>query len=236
MRLDKFLCKSTALSREQAQQKIQAGEVVVNGLVATDVKLQVHENNHITLAGAALCLRASRYIMLHKPLNSVCSNVGGDYPSVLDWLGFEQTCDLHIAGRLDADTTGLVLVTDDGRWSFDIIRPDKYCEKVYRVGLRDAIEPAAIALFASGVALQGEAALTEPAKLELLADKEARLTITEGRYHQVKRMFAVLDNKVLRLHREQIGALKLDVEEGQWRYLTAAEVASFVAPETRLHK
>ena len=148
--------------------------------------------------------------------------------------------DLHIAGRLDADTTGLVLITDDGRWSHNVISPKKECQKIYRVWLRNPIpaekSTALIEQFKQGIQLQGESSLTRPAVLELIADSdiankessEVLLTITEGKYHQVKRMFAAVGNRVIGLHREQIGGVELgDLAPGEWRSLTAKEVALF---------
>lgn len=234
MRLDKFICKSTALNRAQSSECILAGQISVNGNTVTDVGFQVHETNCITLDGKKLIARPSRYIMLHKPMNMLSSNVDGDYPSLFNCIELERVEDLHIVGRLDADTTGLVLLTDDGRWSFDIIRPDKKCDKTYRVTLRDPItddsSAEVIARFSQGLQLQNEKALTLPAKLELVTPTEVLLTITEGKYHQVKRMFAAIGNRVNGLHREQIGALKLDVAVGQWRHLTADEVALLATP------
>ncbi len=227
MRLDKFLLKSTELTRSQSLELILAGEVSVNGEPVTVPACQVHENNQVELAGQLLVARPSRYLMLHKPANTVCSNVDETYPSVFNLLDIDRPFDLHIAGRLDADTTGLVLVTDDGRWSFNIITPHKACRKVYRVGLRDPLAAEVVARFAEGVQLQGEKGLTRPAGLEIISPKEVLLTITEGKYHQVKRMFAAVGNRVVRLHRQQVGNIKLDMEPGQWRYLTVDEVNAF---------
>ncbi|MEH6578656.1 MAG: pseudouridine synthase [Amphritea sp.] len=227
MRLDKFICKSTELTRAEATKLVKGGEVRVNGEVITNEATQVHESNSITLDGQELTARASRYIMMHKPLDTICSNVDEVYPSLLNYLDVDKVCDLHIAGRLDADTTGLVLVTDDGRWSFNIIRPDKQCKKVYRVGLRDPIADDVAAKFEQGIQLQGEKSPTLPAKLDIVAPREVLLTITEGKYHQVKRMFAAIGNRVVALHRQKIGEISLDVEPGQWRYLTAAEIQCF---------
>ncbi|MFP2768962.1 pseudouridine synthase [Oceanisphaera sp. KMM 10153] len=227
MRLDKFICKSTDLSRTEARRTIQAGEVLVNGEAITDEATQVHENNCITLAGQRLIARPSRYLMMHKPPGTLCSNVDGAYPSLFHRLDIDRADDLHIVGRLDADTTGLVLLTDDGRWSFNIIRPQQQCEKVYRVGLRDPLAEEVAERFAQGLLLQGESAPTLPARLEPVAPREVLLTITEGRFHQVKRMFAAVGNRVVKLHREQIGGVRLDVPSGQWRHLSADEVFSF---------
>lgn len=243
MRLDKFICKSTDLTRDQAIAEIGSAQVTVNGVVVLDPATQVHEDNSILLAGSPLSLRPSRYIMLHKPLHTLSSNVDGDYPSVMNILiqaGFDKVCDLHITGRLDADTTGLMLITDDGRWSFNIINPKYLCSKRYRVTLRDAIAPSQfeqlVERFAKGIALPGEAKLTLPAKLEAVSCgaggiNEVHLTIQEGRYHQVKRMFAAIGNRVNGLHRESIGAVTLDIPVGEWRYLSADEVNSFTVEQ-----
>ena len=253
MRLDKFICKSTDLTKSEAIQCIHAGEVIVNGITSGQGEItestQVHENNTITLNGQTLKPRPFRYILMHKPPGTICSNADGDYPSLFNSLdidlgnekGIEKVSELHIAGRLDVDTTGLVLITDDGRWTYNITRPDKQCNKTYRVGLSygiadDAVE-ALEARFKQGLQLQGEQQLTLPAILEVLPStsnenkegesKEVLLTITEGKYHQVKRMFAAVGNRVQTLHREKIGDIQLDVEEGKWRYLTANEIQLF---------
>ncbi|MEZ0122373.1 MAG: pseudouridine synthase [Candidatus Reddybacter sp.] len=231
MRLDKFVCKSTHLSRAKAVACIRAGKVVVNTVAVLVESVQVHENNTVTLNAQLLKPREFRYLMIHKPANTICSNVDEAYPSLFSALDIDRADELHVAGRLDADTTGLVLATDDGRWSFDIIRPQKHCEKVYRVGLSQAIEEVQIidltAQFAAGLQLQGEGALTRPAQLKILSPKDVLLTITEGKFHQVKRMFASIGKRVVSLHREKIGEVSLDLQVGAWRYLTAAEVASF---------
>ena len=225
MRLDKFIGKSTALNATQASECIAAGLVRVNGEVTVQARTQVHENNLITLRGQPLTARPFRYLLLHKPAGTVCSNIDEAYPSVFNALGIADSAELHIAGRLDADTTGLILATDDGRWSFNIIRPNQLCPKVYRVTLRDAVSADLAKIFAAGLLLQGETSKTLPAELHVLSPREVRLTITEGRYHQVKRMFAAVGNRVESLHREQVGGVELDIPMGHWRELTAEEIA-----------
>ena len=227
MRLDKYLCKSTELTKLEAVQRIQNGEVSVNSVVVLDESTQVHESNAILLNGDALTLREFRYILMHKPAGTICSNIDEVYPSLFNYLELEKASELHIAGRLDADTTGLVLITDDGRWSFNITLPTKSCKKVYRVTLSRDIKNDVADKFKAGILLQGEQKPTRPAELEVITSKEVLLTITEGKFHQVKRMFAAVGNRVVGLHREQIGDVRLDVEVGQWRYLTKAEVDSF---------
>lgn len=224
MRLDKFVCKSTVLTKTEAVQLINAGQVTVNGAIEVNEATQVHENNDLRLNGDILKARDFRYIIMHKPAGTICSNIDEVYPSLFNHLSVENPSELHIAGRLDADTTGMVLITDDGRWSFNITSPNKECSKVYRVKLSKDIAKDATEKFKAGIKLQGEQSLTRPATLEILTAREVLLTITEGKFHQVKRMFSAIGNKVISLHRESIGHVKLDVEEGQWRYLTPLEI------------
>jgi 16S rRNA pseudouridine516 synthase len=230
MRLDKFICKSTALTRIEAVQKIRGGAVSVNGAIASNEATQVHENNSVTLRGVRLKARDFRYILMHKPAKTICSNIDEAYPSLFNYLNLSNISELHVAGRLDADTTGLVLITDDGRWSFNITRPTQAGKKVYRVGLATAIADDVAGKFNSGVQLQGERQLTLPATLQLINPKEVLLTLTEGKFHQVKRMLKAVGNRVISLHREAIGDIFLDVAVGQWRYLSPDEVQS-LSPE-----
>jgi 16S rRNA pseudouridine516 synthase len=228
MRLDKFVCKSTEYTKAEALQLIHDGHLTVNGEAIINEAAQVHENNTITLNGECLKARRFRYLLMHKPLGTICSNVDEGYPSLFNSLEIEKVSELHVAGRLDVDTTGCVLITDDGRWTFDIIRPSNHCQKVYRVGLSRPLSEGLIGQFKKGLQLHGESQLTRPAELQILAPKDARLTITEGKYHQVKRMFAAVGNRVISLHREKVGEIGLDVPLGEWRYLTDDEVKSFV--------
>ncbi|SON52793.1 Ribosomal small subunit pseudouridine synthase A [Vibrio tapetis subsp. tapetis] len=227
VRLDKFICKSTQLTKAEAIEQIVIGHVEVNGNVVTIERSQVHESNSVTLNGELLTLRPFRYLVMNKPVNTICSNIDEAYPSLFNYIEVENKSELHIAGRLDADTTGLVLITDDGAWSFNITTPSKHCEKVYRVGLSKPIKEDVAAKFKVGIQLQGEDKLTMPAKLSIISPQEVLLTITEGKFHQVKRMFQAIGNRVVSLHREQIGDIHLDLELGQWRYLTADEVQAF---------
>ena len=227
MRLDKFVCKSTELTKIQVVQLINAGEISVNGEIIYEQSTQVHENNIIVLQGHILKPRAFRYILMHKPGNTICSNVDDVYPALFNYLDIEGVSELHIAGRLDADSTGLVLITDDGRWSFNITHPTKHCKKVYRVGLSKCIADDARSKFEKGIKLQGEQQFTLPAILQVINSKEVLLSITEGKFHQVKRMFAAVGNRVVSLHREKIGDVQLDVNVGEWRYLSTEEVNSF---------
>jgi 16S rRNA pseudouridine516 synthase len=227
MRLDKYICKSTELNRGEASVVLQNRQVTIDGKVFSNGAVQVHENNIVALAGNSLTLRQFRYLLIHKPVNTLCSNVDEKYPSIFNYIDVNKKTELHVVGRLDADTTGLVLMTDDGSWTYKIITPDAQCEKVYRIQLRDEISSAAVKKLEQGVMLQGIDKPTLPAKVEIISANEVLLTITQGKFHQVKRMFRAVGNRVKGLHREKIGQVSLDVQLGEWRYLTNDEIRSF---------
>lgn len=227
MRLDKFICDCTGLTRTQAGKSIRQGLVSINGELVKQAARQVSVTDQVELDGEPLQLIGPRYIMLHKPAGYVCANDDPEHPIVFTLLDEPLVERLHTVGRLDLDTTGLLLLTDDGQWSHRLTSPKHHVAKTYRVWTADPIPADAIAQFAAGVMLRGEKEPTKPAELELVSDNEALLTIHEGRYHQVKRMFAAIGNKVERLHRERIGALQLpaDLAEGEYRYLTVEEIS-----------
>ena len=224
MRLDKYICKSTEYSLADARVLVENRSIAINDITAIEVSQQVHKNNNVTLDGKVLIPRSFRYFVLNKPVDMICSNVNEKYPSILNLLDVDRMSELHIAGRLDVDTTGLVLITDDGHWSYNFTSPKNKCKKVYKVKLSHSISSDAIKQFADGMLLQGETKLTHKAKLHIIDSHNVLLSLTEGRFHQVKRMFANIGNRVKSLHRQQIGNLELDVVSGHWRNLTEAEI------------
>jgi len=156
----------------------------------------------------------------------VSATADPQHPTVLDLLDEPDKHELHIAGRLDFNTTGLLLITNDGQWSRRLTQPQTKLPKVYYVETEQDIGPEYAATFAAGLYFAFEDLTTQPAELELLGPRTARLSIIEGRYHQVKRMFGYFDNKVTRLHRERMGPLALDstLAPGRYRALTDAEI------------
>ena len=166
--------------------------------------------------------------MLHKPPGVVSATEHPEHRTVLDLFDEPDKHELHLAGRLDLNTSGLLLVTNDGQWSRRATSPAGKQAKVYRVETRDLIEPACVEVFARGLYFAYEDLTTLPAVLEILAPRQARLTLFEGRYHQVKRMFGHFRNPVVGLHRVSMGAIQLDpnLAPGQYRALTAQEIAS----------
>jgi 16S rRNA pseudouridine516 synthase len=229
MRLDKFVCDCTGLTRSQAGKLIRQGEIQLNGMLCKQPAQQIKTSDVVLLDDEPLQLTGPRYILLHKPAGYVCSTDDPDHNTVFVLLDEPNINKLHTVGRLDLDTTGLLLITDDGQWSHKISSPKHECAKTYRAWLADPVEHSAIALFAEGVLLRGEKTPTKPAQLEIVSPTECLLTIHEGRYHQVKRMFAAIGNKVVQLHRERVGPLSLDagLAEGEYRHLTAEEISLF---------
>ena len=228
MRLDKYLAGVTDLSRSDAKRVIKDGDVAVDGRVVTDPQFAVAEAAAVTLAGTPLRAAAPRYFMLHKPEDYVCATRDRHHSTVLELLDEDNLEALHIAGRLDIDTTGLVLLTDDGQWSHRITAPSRDCDKTYWLQTAEPIAATAVAQFERGLFLHAEKTRLKPAYLEILDTHTARLRISEGKYHQVKRMFGALGNAVVRLHRERIGDIVLDpaLAPGEYRALTAPEIAS----------
>ncbi|SMY33403.1 16S rRNA pseudouridine(516) synthase RsuA [Photobacterium andalusiense] len=231
MRLDKFLGTTLGITRREAGKLLRDKMIEVDGEIVRSASFSVGDDNDVEFNGRPLRLQGPRYFMLNKPQGFVCSHVDDFNPTVFVLFDEVSPEKMHVAGRLDSDTTGLTLLTDDGQWSHRITSPRHVCEKVYFVETADPIVVENIAQFEAGVQLNGEDGLTRPAKLEIVGEREGVLTITEGKYHQVKRMFAAVGNRVVGLHRERVGAVELDedLEPGQYRPLTAEEVASFLA-------
>lgn len=228
MRLDKYLSQATGLPRSQVKRLIKSRKVVLNDTVNQDHGYQVKATDEVLLDGRIVPPPGPRYLMLNKPQETICATEDLEHPTVIDLLELENIKNLHPAGRLDIDTTGLVLITDDGQWSHRVTSPKHRCDKVYLVNTAEPISDETATAFAEGILLRNEEQPTLPARLELLDEYQARVTLQEGRYHQVKRMFAAMGNKVVALHRESVGQIVLDedLEPGEFRFLTPEEVAS----------
>lgn len=232
MRLDRFLSETTDLTRSLAKKALHRGEVTVNGEVIKQPALQVGKQDRVLWEDEPLMLVGLRYIMLNKPAGVECTARRGLYPRAIDLIDLPKADRLRTVGRLDVDTTGMVLLTDDGQWSHRVTSPRKRCGKIYRVTLAEPLEgealERAVACFAKGLLLDGEEKPTQPAELAMLTPVDAELTLYEGKYHQVKRMFGAIGNRVEALHRTAIGSLSLgELAPGEWRELTDVEVAAF---------
>ena len=231
MRLDRFLSHLPHAGRQQARRWLAAGQVRVDGVLIHDPHRDVTAFSRIELGGQLLQSRQPRYFMLYKPRGYLSATTDLQHPTALDLLDEPDREQLHIGGRLDRNSTGLLLITDDGRWSRHLTHPDKQWAKVYRVETEDPIHPDTASRFAAGIYFDFEAITTRPVRLEQLGSHQVRLWLYEGRYHQIKRMFGRFRNKVLALHREQMGEIVLDpaLAPGEYRALTQAEIDSVVA-------
>ena len=227
MRVDRFLSNLPQFNRQQARLLLIEKRVRVDGQIVSDPHHDIREFSRVELDEQVLQAgKPARYFMLHKPPGCVSATQDPEHPTVLDLLNEADKHDLHIAGRLDFNTSGLMLITNDGHWSRHLTQPQTKLPKVYYVETEQDITDAYITRFEQGVYFAYEDLTTLPATLELLGPRSARLSIVEGRYHQVKRMFGYFDNKVVRLHRESIGPLMLDsrLAPGEYRALTPEEV------------
>lgn len=238
VRLDRLLANLGYGSRREVGALIAAGAVSVDGAPARDgaarIPLGPDLPARIRVAGAALDPPHPLVLVMHKPTGLVCSHrePGRSVYELLPARWRARKPALSTVGRLDLDTSGLLLVTDDGDFLHRVISPRAHIEKVYLARLDAPVEAAAVAAFASGrMLIEGEREPLRPAKLELLDGAEARVTLTEGRHRQVRRMFAAVGRHVEALHRESVGRLRLppDLPAGAFRPATAAEQAAALA-------
>ena len=226
MRLDRFIGHHTQQSKKAVRLLLAKRRVKVGGEVEVDGLREVTKFCRVELGEVTLQDRQGLYLMLHKPAGYLSATSDPSLPTVMDLMASQGGEQLHIGGRLDLDTTGLLLITNDGNWSRRITEPSVRKPKVYLVATADLITSEYGELFERGVYLDHEDLMTQPAQLEILGSRLARLTIYEGRYRQVKRMFYRFKNRVVALHRESMGEIVLDPElsVGECRALTKEEV------------
>lgn len=226
MKLNRLVARHRSMGRAEANWVIASRRVTVDGAVQTDGAFEVDrfqcvqfENHVLQHAERAL------YLMMHKPVGILSATKDAEHRTVSDLIDDPDKHTLHIAGRLDRSTSGLVLLTNDGRWSKRLMDPESKVPKVYLVETSDDIASEAVDAFARGFYFHTEDITTLPAQVEILGPRSARLTLHEGRYHQVKRMFHRVQNRVVSLHRESIGGIRLpeDLPPGGWRALTDGE-------------
>lgn len=228
VRLDQFIATSTELSRKDAKRAIGSGRVQVDGTPCTSANTKVSPSARVLLDGQPCELPIERYLMLYKPAGVVSATEDSEHPTALDLLPASLAQRLHIAGRLDLDTTGLLLLTTDGQWSHRLTSPRVQCPKTYRVTLAEPIAAESIQQLEQGVMLRNDPTPTRSASVQVLEECLIEVTISEGRYHQVKRMLAAVGNHVEALHRRRIGGIELDpgLKPGEFRDLTPGEIAS----------
>lgn len=226
MRLDKFLTQAAELTRSEAKQKIKKGSVTVDGEVEKKAERKVSTKECICLDGEAVTYVKYRYIMLHKPAGVVSATEDAQCQTVIDLIE-EGRRDLFPVGRLDKDTEGLLLLTNDGALAHNLLSPRKHVDKTYFAVLDGPVGEEEQALFLQGLDI-GDEKKTLPAKLEVTGKaNEVLITVQEGRFHQVKRMAEAVGRRVEYLKRISMGPLVLDASlaKGEYRPLTEQELA-----------
>lgn len=227
MKLDRLIAAHQTMGRQAAHRIIAAKRVRVDGVVITDSHHSVDRFMRVDLDESVIQQpERALYLMLHKPAGVLCATQDEMHPTVIDLIDDPDKHTLHLAGRLDRATTGLVLLTNDGRWSKRLMDAQSKVPKVYLVETEQAIPLEAPEAFARGFYFHTENITTLPADLVVLNEHRARLTLHEGRYHQVKRMFHRVGCRVTALHRESIGGIALpqDLLPGAWRQIQPAAV------------
>lgn len=230
MRLDHFIAKTLAISERDARLRLIEKKVTVDGKISTDHEQKISRFSEIEIRGRVLQYAVQRhYLMLHKPVGILSATRDPIHRTVLDLIDCPAKETLHLAGRLDRSSSGLVLLTNDGHWSESLTDPKEKVSKHYLVETDRQIPGSAVERFRKGFAFQTEGIVTRPATLEIHAPRRACVTLEEGRYHQIKRMFHRLDGiRLISLHRDRIGGIRLpeDLKPGQWRSLTEKEIQS----------
>ena len=230
MRLDKFLVATGCCSRSEAKKYARKGAVTVNGTAAKTSDMNIDENNdEVIFCGRKILYRQFTYVMLNKPEGVVSATEDGRDVTVLDLLPADvRTRGMFPCGRLDKNTLGLVLLTDDGELAHKLLAPKSHVKKLYRYSSKFPVSPEDAQRFEAGLTLE-DGYETKPAEIKLDDDRlGGYITLVEGKYHQIKRMLEALDNKITYLERVEFGPLTLDplLDRGEWRYLTDDEIAS----------
>jgi 16S rRNA pseudouridine516 synthase len=225
-RLDRFIAKQENLSLREVRQRIVQGRVMLDGVRASAISQLVEQFSRVTLDDRVLQDSQAHYVMLHKPAGVVSATKDDQHSTAIDLLTQPYTKTLHIAGRLDFNSTGLLLLTNDGRWSRALSEPSSGTFKTYQVRVEKPLNEEYVEAFSKGMHFSFEGITTRPAQLNLISEYEAEVRLVEGRYHQIKRMFGRFDNRVTHLHRIAVGNLTLDpaLGEGESRELYETEL------------
>lgn len=225
MRLDKFLSNQGIASRSQVKEYIRKGRVTVNEQVVKTSDQQIDESkDRIYFDGELILYQKNIYIMMNKPQGVVSATLDNVHKTAFDLLQIANKKDLFIVGRLDLDTEGLLLITNDGELSHNLLSPKRHVSKTYQVIAEQPITKEQIQKLEAGIDI-GEEKPTLPARVQPISENEIFLSIVEGKFHQVKRMLQAVDNQVVFLKRVAIAGLKLDetLKAGEYRELTKDE-------------
>ncbi|UZE98066.1 pseudouridine synthase [Alkalimarinus alittae] len=212
MRIDRFMSLQAGVSRRDVKLMLAQKRITIDGVVAQDSQHVIDAFSHVRFDNQILQDNTPRYVMMNKPVGVVSATKDEQHQTVIDLLDGDDRSGLHIVGRLDLNSSGLLLLTNDSRWSRRLMDPKNKVTKVYRVTLEKPLTDEYISAFADGMYFGYEDITTQPAKLKIVSEYVAEVSLVEGRYHQIKRMFGRFRNPVLALHRERIGQLLLDPE------------------------
>ncbi|MGJ8676462.1 MAG: pseudouridine synthase [Akkermansiaceae bacterium] len=231
MKLIRFLFHHASCGKKEARRLLASGQVRIDGCVEKDPACEVGDFTSVMLGDAVLRAREAVYIMLYKPAGYLSATEDAKLPTVMELI--DESEGLHLAGRLDRASTGLLLLTNDGKWSRLITEPKEGVPKVYLIDTAEPITPETAQHFQEGIYFAYEDMTTQPAELDQISARQARLTIYEGKYHQIKRMFHAVGNRVTALHRLRVGNIQLDPDlvSGSYRHLTPCEVRDVIASE-----
>jgi len=198
----------------------------VDGKMERDSQSDIGDFTQVTLDDLVLRDTSAVYLMLNKPAGYLSATVDDEHRTVMELIDTPET--LHIAGRLDRASTGLLILTNDGKWSRRLTEPKEGVPKVYEVTTAEPITAETVMRFQQGIYFAYEDLTTQPAELQIISAQRAQITIYEGRYHQIKRMFHAVGNRITSLHRLSMGAIQLDesLAPGQYRNLTQQEIES----------
>lgn len=230
MRLDRFLSDTATATRTESAKAVRAGQVTVNGIAPKSASLHIDpEKDEVIYCGKRIRYKRFTYIMLNKPDGYLSATEDKRDKTVLSLLPPEmKRLELFPCGRLDKNTLGFLLLTNDGELAHKLLSPRYHVEKTYRYGCEAPLSETDAARLEAGVDI-GEC-VTKPAKVEREAPTEGTITVTEGKFHQIKRMFEAVDNRILYLERVSFAGIPLDTSlaRGEWRYLTAEEEAHLI--------
>lgn len=228
-RLDRFISKRKNISKRDVQRILAQKRIQVEGEIATDIQQTIGPFTQVSIDGEILQNRQRCYLMLHKPVGVVSATHDTIHQTVIDILAHPLGNELHITGRLDLNSSGLLLLTNDSKWSRQLMAPENKICKYYRVSTQNPITEDYVKAFQTGMYFAYENITTRPVSLEIINSHTAQVTLTEGRYHQIKRMFGRFRNPVLSIHRYAIGGVTLDqaLLPGEARPLTAYEAEIF---------
>ena len=231
MRLDKYLAEMGVGTRQEVKKQIRQGKVTVNGTVVKAADTKIDETcDEVTIGGSNISYVSYEYYMLNKPGGVVSATEDRRDTTVIDLIKDKKRKDLFPVGRLDKDTEGLLLITNDGDLAHRLLAPKKHVDKVYYAKIDGMVTEEDVKRFAEGIDIGAEEEeMTRPAKLDIMKsaeESEIRLTIHEGKFHQVKRMFLAVGKEVTYLKRERMGTLCLDenLKPGEYRLLTEEEI------------